>query len=230
MTEPQFLKVLQVSKIFHQVNELEVIGLQEVSFAAGEGEFIVISGPSGSGKTTLLNMIGGLDRVTSGTIYLEDICLSDLAEKELSLIRRDNIGFVFQAYNLIPVLTARENIEYVMKLQGTPQEDCTNRTDEVAKILEIDTLLYKLPHQLSGGQQQRVAVARAVAARPKLILADEPTANLDSKSAGNLIDMMQDLNIRFGITIIFASHDPMIINKAERSIVMQDGRIISDIQ
>lgn len=228
MTKSGFLSITNVGKIFSLDSEVEVIGLHNVSFVVSEGEFVVISGPSGSGKTTLLNMIGALDRVSSGTIHLEDICLTDLGEKELSCIRRDNIGFVFQAYNLIPVLTARENIEYVMKLQGTQQNDCTRRTIEVAKVLEIDALLDKLPHQLSGGQQQRVAVARAVAARPRLILADEPTANLDSKSAGNLIDMMQDLNKRYGITIIFASHDPMIIDKAERSIVMKDGRIISD--
>ncbi len=228
MTDPEFLTLTNVSKIFSQDKGLEVIGIQDIYLEVSEGEFVVISGPSGSGKTTLLNMIGALDQVTSGTINLEDICLTALSEKELSLIRRDNIGFVFQAYNLIPVLTARENIEYVMKLQGMTQEKCTRRTEEVAKILDIDTLLYKLPHQLSGGQQQRVAVARAVAARPKLILADEPTANLDSKSAENLIDMLQDLNICFGLTILFTSHDPMIISKAKRSIIMKDGQVIAD--
>ena len=228
MKQSDFLSLTHVRKVFSQDENLDVIGLADVSLQIREGEFVVISGPSGSGKTTLLNMIGALDTVTEGTIDLEDIRLTELSEKALSLIRRDKIGFVFQAYNLVPVLTARENIEYVMKLQGSSQEHCNSRVEEVAKILEIDALLHKLPHQLSGGQQQRVAVARAVAAKPKLILADEPTANLDSKSAANLIDMMLDLNKHYGITIIFASHDPMIIGKAERSIVMKDGQVISD--
>lgn len=230
MDNHDFLRVTGVDKIFTLGKGIEVTGVQNISLSVSKGEFIVISGPSGSGKTTLLNMIGGLDSVSSGTIYLENLCITRLAEKDLSIIRRDAIGFVFQAYNLIPVLTAKENIEYVLKLQHIGQEECTRRSLEVAEILGIAELLDKLPNQLSGGQQQRVAVARAVAPRPKLILADEPTANLDSKSAVTLIDMMQDLNNRFGITIIFASHDPMIIKKAQRSIVMQDGKIVSDLQ
>lgn len=143
-------------------------------------------------------------------------------------MRRDEIGFVFQAYNLITVLTAQENIEYVMRLQGKPQDECMARTDEIARRLGIHEFLHKLPGQLSGGQQQRVAVARAVAPRPKLILADEPTANLDSKSAENLIDMMLELNRVEGVTVIISSHDPLVIEKAQRSIIMRDGRIIDD--
>lgn len=224
--ENSFLSLEKVEKIFHQGKGLDVIGLKDITLTINSGEFVVISGPSGSGKTTLLNMIGCLDSVTAGTIHLENLCLTSMGEKQLSTIRRDHIGFVFQAYNLIPVLTARENIEYVMRLQKKPQEVCNQRTDEIARQLDIDQLLHKLPGQLSGGQQQRVAVARAVAAKPKLILADEPTANLDSRSAENLIDLMQDLNTTEGVTIIFASHDPLVIAKAERSIAMRDGRIV----
>jgi putative ABC transport system ATP-binding protein len=188
----------------------------------------VLSGPSGSGKTTLLNIIGCLDDATEGQVFLTGEQLTGRAEKKLSLIRRDQIGFVFQAYNLIPVLTARENIEYIMKLQGRDQQECDDRVMEVARKLEIETLLNKLPGQLSGGQQQRVAVARAVAATPKLILADEPTANLDSKTAASLMDMMERLNEDEGVTVIFSSHDPLVIGKARHSIVLKDGEIISD--
>lgn len=223
-----FLRLEEVDKIFIQGKELEVVGVKAIDLAVAGGESVVLSGPSGSGKTTLLNMIGCLDKVTRGAIYLDDMELTALPEKRLSVIRRDHIGFVFQAYNLIPVLTARENIEYVMRLRAVSQRDCRARSLEVAKRLDIDTLLDKLPHQMSGGQQQRVAVARAVAAKPKLILADEPTANLDSVTSENLIDMMQDLNRDEGVTIIFASHDPMVINKARRSVVMKDGRIVHD--
>lgn len=223
-----FLQLHDVHKIFTLTKNLEVIGLKNITMSVSAGEFVVISGPSGSGKTTLLNMIGCLDSVTSGTIYLEDNCLTQLAENQLSTLRRDHIGFVFQAYNLIPVLTARENIEYIMRLQGKSSTNCRLRTEHVARQLHIEQLLDKLPGQLSGGQQQRVAVARAVAAKPRLILADEPTANLDSASAENLIDLMQALNSTEGITIIFASHDPLIISKAKRSIVMRDGIITSD--
>lgn len=176
----------------------------------------------------MLNIIGGLDQATSGEVRLAGQIISGLPEKKLSTIRRDAIGFVFQAYNLVPVLTARENVEYIMKLQGYPKEACVARVHEVARKLDIEELLEKLPNQLSGGQQQRVAVARAVATKPKLILADEPTANLDSKSAARLMDMMQQLNEDEGVTIIFASHDPQIINKARHSIIMQDGKIIAD--
>ena len=224
-----FLEVKQISKLFQPDKEVEVLALDDINLAIGKGEFVVISGPSGSGKTTLLNIIGGLDLPTKGEIVLDGTRLTGLSENKISQIRRDHIGFVFQAYNLLPVLTAHENIEYVMKLQGASKDKCLARSLEVAEKLGIETLLDKLPHQLSGGQQQRVAVARAVAATPKLILADEPTANLDSKSASSLIDMMQKLNREEKVTIIFSSHDPMVIEKARRSIVLKDGRIFSNI-
>ena len=224
-----FLVVENISNRFQPDKEVEVQALVNIDLSIGRGEFVVISGPSGSGKTTLLNIIGGLDLPSGGKIVLDGNQLSNLSETDLSRIRRDQIGFVFQAYNLLPVLTARENIEYVMKLQGTAKEQCFSRSLAVAKKLGIEMLLDKLPHQLSGGQQQRVAVARAVASTPKLILADEPTANLDSKSAASLIDMMQKLNRDEGVTIIFSSHDPMVIAKARRSVVLKDGELVSNI-
>jgi putative ABC transport system ATP-binding protein len=225
----EFLVVKQICKLFNPDQEVEVLALNEISLEIGQGEFVVISGPSGSGKTTLLNIIGGLDLPSKGDIFLDGKQLTGLSEHDLSQIRRDQIGFVFQAYNLLPVLTARENIEYVMQLQGMNREKCLARSFDIAEKLGIETLLDKLPHQLSGGQQQRVAVARAVAATPKLVLADEPTANLDSKSAASLIDMMQKLNREEGVTIIFSSHDPMVIEKARRSVVLKDGKLVANI-
>ncbi len=223
-----FLVIKQINKTFHPGTEVEVVALRDVNLDIERGGFVVLSGPSGSGKTTLLNIIGGLDDATSGEVVLDGRRLTGMSERALSETRRDHIGFVFQAYNLIPVLTAGENIEYVMKLQGRSQQECDERILEVTQKLGIDTLLGKLPNQLSGGQQQRVAVARAVAATPKLILADEPTANLDSKTAESLMDMMQRLNEEEGVTIIFSSHDPLVIGKARHSIVLKDGKVIAN--
>ncbi len=223
-----FLEVKHINKTFQPDKEVEVVALNNVSIDIKQGDFAVLSGPSGSGKTTLLNIIGCLDDSTSGEVTLAGQVLTGLPEKELSMIRRNHIGFVFQAYNLIPVLTAKENIEYIMKLQGRNQQECDKRSMEVAGKLGIENLLSKLPNQLSGGQQQRVAVARAVAATPKLILADEPTANLDSKTAASLMDMMERLNEDEGVTIIFSSHDPLVIGKARHSIVLKDGKVIAD--
>ena len=223
-----FLEIKQINKTFQPNKEVEVVALRDINLDIERGGFVVLSGPSGSGKTTLLNIIGGLDDPTSGEVILDGRRLTGMSERVLSETRRDHIGFVFQAYNLIPVLTARENIEYVMKLQGRSQRECDARILEVAQKLDIDALLGKLPNQLSGGQQQRVAVARAVAATPKLILADEPTANLDSKTAESLMDMMQDLNEDEGVTIIFSSHDPLVIGKAKHSIVLKDGKVIAN--
>ena len=223
-----FLKIEDINKVFQPAKGVEVLALSAISLVIGRGEFVVLSGPSGSGKTTLLNIIGGLDAATSGRVSLDNILLTDLNEHDLCRQRRDHIGFVFQAYNLIPVLTARENIEYVMKLQGRSQEDCEQRVLEVATKLGIAQFLDKLPNQMSGGQQQRVAVARAVASKPKLILADEPTANLDSATAAELMDMMQKLNLEEKITVIFSSHDPMVIAKAKRSIILKDGQVVAN--
>jgi len=223
-----FLEIKGVQKIFNKGKESESIALKEIDLSISQEEFIVISGPSGSGKSTLLNIIGGLDSSTKGSVTLDEIDITTLDENNLALFRRENIGFVFQSYNLLPVLTVKENIEYVMRLLGYSQKECDARVLEVARELEIDDYLNKFPDHLSGGQQQRVAVARAVASKPKLILADEPTANLDSKNADNLMAMMEKLNKDEKVTIIFSSHDPMVIAKARRSIVLKDGLIYED--
>lgn len=226
--DSSILEIRQVCKVFSPFKGVSVKALSAIDLSIHRGEFAVLSGPSGSGKTTLLNIIGGLDGATSGEVVLDGITVTALDEHALSHLRRDHIGFVFQAYNLIPVLTARENIEYVMMLQGRSREECRQRSAEIADKLGIGELLDKLPNHLSGGQQQRVAVGRAVASKPKLILADEPTANLDSKSAANLMDMMQQLNEDEGITIVFSSHDPLVISKAKHSIVLRDGRVVGN--
>jgi putative ABC transport system ATP-binding protein len=223
-----FLTINGVQKIFNEGTEVEMKALKGIDLEIDKEAFAVISGPSGSGKSTLLNILGGLDGATHGDVSLEGTSLTTMSEKELSIFRRDNIGFIFQAYNLIPVLTARENIEYIMKLQGKSQEECDARVQEVAKELDIEALLDKLPDHISGGQQQRVAVARAVASKPKLILADEPTANLDSVNSEKLMELMRKLNENEKITIIFSSHDPSVIEKAKRLIVLKDGEIIED--
>lgn len=223
-----FLTIHNVKKVFNAGSENESNALHSIDLAIGKEEFIVISGPSGSGKTTLLNIIGGLDTPSQGSVELEGTVMTALRENDLALFRREHIGFVFQAYNLIPVLTVKENIEYVMRLMGIEQSVCDARVLEVARELDIDAYLNKLPDHLSGGQQQRVAVARAVASKPKLILADEPTANLDTANGEKLMELMRRLNEEEKITIIFSSHDPMVISKARRSIVLRDGNIIED--
>ena len=223
-----FLTVQNVKKVFNEGSESQSNALMGIDLSIGKEEFIVISGPSGSGKSTLLNIIGGLDTPSVGRVKLEGTVITELNENDLALFRRENIGFVFQAYNLIPVLTVKENIEYVMRLMGIPQSECDARVLEVARELDIDAYLNKLPDHLSGGQQQRVAVARAVASKPKLILADEPTANLDTVNAQKLMELMRRLNAEEKVTIIFSSHDPMVISKARRSIVLRDGSIIED--
>ena len=224
----QFLSIKNVVKTFNVSSDVEVQALRGINLEIAKEEFTVISGPSGSGKSTLLNIIGGLDGATEGDILLEDANITTLSEKMLSTFRRDHIGFIFQAYNLIPVLTVKENIEYIMKLQGKSQAECDERVNELARELDIEALLNKLPDHISGGQQQRVAVARAVASKPKLILADEPTANLDSVNSQKLMELMRKLNEIEKITIIFSSHDPAVIEKAKRLITLKDGQIIED--
>lgn len=225
-----FLNISGIKKVFHEGSESESNALRSIDLAIGKEEFIVISGPSGSGKSTLLNIIGGLDTPSEGSVELDGTFITSLDENELALFRRENIGFVFQAYNLIPVLNVKENIEYVMRLLGYSQNECDARVLEVARELDIDAYLNKLPDHLSGGQQQRVAVARAVASKPKLILADEPTANLDTANGEKLMELMRRLNEEEKVTIIFSSHDPMVIQKARRSIVLRDGKILEDIK
>ncbi|MGB0429898.1 MAG: ABC transporter ATP-binding protein [Bacteroidia bacterium] len=205
-----------------------VKAVNNVSIEIKQGEFTAIVGPSGSGKTTLLNIIGGLDRPTSGSIKVANTELNGMSENQLIDFRLHNIGFVFQSYNLIPVLTAKENTEFIMLLQNKSQKE---RDERVMKLLDevgISEQANKRPGEMSGGQQQRVAVARALASKPKFVLADEPTANLDSKSTSNLLDLMAKLNKEENVTFLFSTHDQRVIDRARRVITLEDGKIISD--
>ncbi len=209
-------------------NGVPVEAVRGIDLTINKGEFTAIVGPSGSGKTTFLNIISGLDSVTEGTVWLNGKQLSDMSGKELSDFRRDNIGFIFQAYNLIPVLTVEENVEYIMLLQGIPKTERQERVHEILTELGLEGFTNRLPTKLSGGQQQRVAIARAMVSRPALILADEPTANLDSKTGGELLDMMRQLNEKSGMTFVFSTHDTSIMERARRLITLSDGVIQSD--
>lgn len=208
---------------------IPVHALRGVDLTIKKGEFTAIVGPSGSGKTTLLNIIGGLDRPTSGYIEVGGKDISKLNDNQLIDFRRENIGFVFQAYNLIPVLTAKENVEFIMLLQGIPKAQRDKRTLELLHAVGLDDKINKRPIELSGGQQQRVAVARALASKPSFILADEPTANLDSLSTVNLLDIMANLNKQEHITFVFSTHDQRVIDRARRVVTLVDGVISSDV-
>ncbi|MCK5116991.1 MAG: ABC transporter ATP-binding protein [Candidatus Aegiribacteria sp.] len=202
-----------------------VHAVRGIDYTLEKGEFTAIIGPSGSGKTTFLNVLAGLDTLTEGKVWLSGKLISDMSGKELSDFRRDHIGFIFQAYNLFPVLTVEENVEYVMLLQGVPPIE---RHDRVMNILEkvgIAEYANRLPMQLSGGQQQRVAVARAMVSRPSLVIADEPTANLDSNTSGSLLDMMRRLNEDTGMTFLFSTHDEIVMRRARKIVVIRDGKI-----
>lgn len=217
-----------ITKIYNP-DKIPVRAVQGVSLSIQEGEFVAVIGPSGSGKSTLLNIIGGLDRPTSGEVSVGGHNLNDLSEKELISFRREHIGFVFQSFNLIPVLTAFENIEFVMLLLGYDKIKRKNRVEELAKEVDLAEKLNSRPAELSGGQQQRVAVARALAPKPAFILADEPTANLDSKSAFNLMDIMSRLNKEENMTFVFSTHDERVIKRVNRVITLVDGKIASDV-
>ena len=224
------MKILQlknVNKIYNS-SQVKVHAVNDVSLDFEEAEFAAIVGPSGSGKTTLLNLIGGLDMPSSGEIIIDDTDLSKLKASKLIDFRLRNIGFVFQSYNLIPVLTAKENVEFIMTLQKWPQEKRDERTHELLRAVGLDDRAGSRPSKLSGGQQQRIAVARALASRPKFILADEPTANLDSKSATNLLEIMEKLNRESKITFIFSTHDPRVVKMARRVITLEDGKVVED--
>jgi putative ABC transport system ATP-binding protein len=209
-------------------NRVPVLAVRGVDMEIAAGEFTAIVGPSGSGKTTFLNLISGLDTVTEGEVWLRGRSLSDMSGGELSDFRRDHIGFVFQAYNLIPVLTVTENVEYIMLLQKTPENERRDRVRRILSELGLDGLESRYPPQLSGGQQQRVAVARAIVSEPDLVLADEPTANLDSETAMDLIERMRSLNETRGVTFVFSTHDNRVMERARRLIVLRDGKIDSD--
>lgn len=221
------VKIVNVAKIFRG-NALPVPALKSVSLEISEGEFVVLSGPSGSGKTTLLNLMGCLDRPEEGEIYLDGENVTHLPQQKLTPFRLHKIGFIFQDYNLIPTLSAQENIEYALWLQGVNRQERRARSVEVAEKFSIAHLLGRRPAQLSRGQQQRVAVARAIVHRPRLVLGDELTANLDQKTGAELMDFLRELNQREKITFVYATHDPVMIERANRVVRMQDGEIISD--
>jgi len=214
-------------KIYQQ-GDIEVKALNDVSINFQQGEFTAIVGPSGSGKTTFLNSIGGLDTPTSGKVVINDTDITNLKSNELIDFRLRNIGFVFQAYNLIPVLTAKENVEFIMLMQGDSASDRKSRAEELLNAVGLSDQINRRPGQLSGGQQQRVAVARALASKPKFVLADEPTANLDSTSTSNLLDIMHRLNKEENMTFILSTHDQRVIDRAKRIITLEDGKILSD--
>jgi putative ABC transport system ATP-binding protein len=223
----KILELKNVNKIYNST-EVKVHAVNDVSLDFEEAEFAAIVGPSGSGKTTLLNLIGGLDMPTSGEIIIDGTNLAELKPSQLIDFRLNNIGFVFQSYNLVPVLTARENVEFIMTLQKWPKQKKDERTLELLTAVGLGDRINSRPAKLSGGQQQRVAVARALASRPKFVLADEPTANLDSRAATNLLEIMKKLNLEERITFIFSTHDPRVVKMAHRIITLEDGKVVSD--
>lgn len=217
----------EITKTYNP-DKIPVEALRGVNLEIQEGEFTAIVGPSGSGKTTLLNIIGGLDRQTSGDMLVDGIDITTLSDNNLIDFRKNKIGFVFQSYNLIPVFTASENIGFIMLLQKKPQSEIDQRVHDLLHAVGIEAQKDKRPNQMSGGQQQRVAVARALASKPKFVLADEPTANLDSKSTTDLLDIMERLNQEEGMTFVFSTHDQRVIDRAHRVVTLEDGKIISD--
>ena len=212
----------------YQDDAVPVLALQGVDFTVTKGEFVSLAGPSGSGKSTLLNVIGGLDRPDAGGIHVDGVHLNELSESELSDLRLSKMGFVFQAYNLIPVLSASENVELILQLQGLPAAERAERAQAALDALGIGELAHRRPGELSGGQQQRVAVARAIVTEPVLLLADEPSANLDSNTTEELLALLRSLNETRGVTILAATHDPMVMSFAKRRVQLRDGMIAED--
>nr|WP_246099551.1 ABC transporter ATP-binding protein [Methylibium rhizosphaerae] len=227
MTDELIVRIEGLTREYRQ-DAITVQALDGIDLEIRRGDFAVLVGPSGSGKTTLLNMMGGLDSPTAGRIWVAGIDVGSMRRAALSEMRLRHIGFVFQEFNLIPVLSALENVEFVMLLQGRPQAERRVRSMTLLKALGLEGLEHRRPSQLSGGQQQRVAVARAIAAEPTIVLPDEPTANLDSKAGAALMDLMRRLNEEQGVTFVFSTHDPMVVERARRVIRLRDGRIESD--
>lgn len=223
----KIIEIKELRKIY-QTGTIEVNALKGIDLQINKGEFTAIAGPSGSGKTTLLNLASGLDTPTSGEIKLGDKFLNKMSGRELSDFRRDHIGFIFQSYNLIPVLTVKENIEYIMLLQKVDKKERHQRVQSILEEVGLGGMGKRFPVELSGGQQQRVAIARAIVSSPNIILADEPTANLDSKTGESLLDIMHSLNEKHGVTFLFSTHDQMIMDHAKRLIKLHDGEIKSD--
>ncbi len=220
----ELLKTENLNKTY-QDNGVPVDALKDINLTINESDYLVIAGPSGSGKTTILNLLGALDNPTEGKVLFRGEDISQKSRKELSEFRLKNLGFIFQAYNLIPVLTAIENIEFSMMLSGVPEKERHERAMTMMDELEIKELADKRPNAMSGGQQQRVAVARAIVNKPEIVLADEPTANLDSKTGGKLLDLMEKMNKERNITFIFSSHDKQVIDRAKRLVKLKDGSI-----
>jgi len=221
------IKIKNLEKIYNS-KTIPVHALRGVDLHINSGEYLSIAGPSGSGKTTLLNILGGLDSASVGSVKVNDIEITDLSKKELTNFRLQNLGFVFQSYNLVPVLTASENIEFVLRLQNISKSESNKRTAEMLEAMGISEYADHLPGELSGGQQQRVAIGRALVTNPKLVLADEPTANLDSETASGLMDIMEEMNRKLGVTFIFSTHDPMVMDRAKRLIRIVDGKVAED--
>ena len=222
------IKAAGITKVYNET-VVPVHALNGVDLEVEEGEFTAIVGPSGCGKTTLLNILGGLDHPTSGSVEIAGTNVTNMKDRDLIDFRLRNIGFVFQAYNLIPVLTTFENVEFIMLLQKLDKKTRTERAMDLLSQMDIAEKANQRPSELSGGQQQRVAVARALASKPKFILADEPTANLDSKSTSNLLDIMAKMNKDEKATFVFSTHDQRVIDKARRVVTLEDGKIVSDV-
>jgi putative ABC transport system ATP-binding protein len=216
-----------ISKIYTQ-GDVKVTALDKVSLTVETGEFVALAGPSGSGKTTLLNLIGGLDTPDGGEVTVNGMAFKTMSSGDLAELRLSQIGFVFQSYNLIPVLTAEENVEYILRLQGVGKKERKDRARAILNDVGLEDKYNRKPSQLSGGQQQRVAVARALVSNPAIILADEPTANLDSKTGDSLLQMMREMNEKHQVTFIFSTHDAMVMEAAKRIVSMKDGKIIED--
>jgi putative ABC transport system ATP-binding protein len=216
-----------VRKVYRQ-GQVDVQALCAVNLSVKQGEFMALAGPSGSGKTTLLNLIGGLDATTSGTIRVDGQTLGGMSQTELAEMRLHKVGFIFQSYNLIPVLSAQENVEFVMLLRGVPVRERAELARSMLKEVGLEGMFDRRPSQLSGGQQQRVAVARAIVSNPSIVLADEPTANLDSATGSALLDIMKELNEKRGLTFIFSTHDRMVMDYARRLVTLRDGRVVED--
>ena len=223
------IKISNLTKTYSET-QVPVHAVNGISLTIEKGEFTAIVGPSGCGKTTLMNMIGGLEIPTSGSVEINGIEISKLKSNELINFRLNNIGFIFQSYNLIPVLTSKENVSFIMQLQNKPKNEIEQRTIQLLQSVGLGDKVNSKPNQMSGGEQQRVSVARALASKPKFVLADEPTANLDSKATTQLLDIMKKLNKEENITFIFTTHDQRVVDKARRIITLEDGKIISDQQ
>lgn len=221
------IEAKNITKVYNET-KVPVNALNGVDLKIEEGEFTAIVGPSGSGKTTLLNILGGLDLPSEGDIFIEGTNLKELSSRQLINFRLHNIGFVFQSYNLIPVLTAKENTEFILELQNVPKKERMQKAMELLEAVGIADKADHKPGQLSGGQQQRIAVARALASQPRFIIADEPTANLDSRSTNDLLEIMAEMNRKYHSTFIFATHDQRVMDKAHRIVTIDDGKIIGD--